>query len=630
MAPKIFLAHAREDKAQVKKLYADLKARGFDPWLDEVDLLPGQIWKNEIPKAIQQAGVFLACLSSRSIGKVGYVQNEFRLALSAFAERPPGTIFLIPVRLDDCDVPDLQIPDRGLSLRDIQWVDQWQEGGFDRLVRAIEKALEVPNQAPRLRRPAEAMALRSGVAPDQAPVHIAPENTDVATFLSQSIDNDTLSAYTKWKYPGQPLNPAVQDILLRDLPDTNFKTLGDLNRAIDTAADAVDHYRKENPDAFKTGTAFLTRSLGFVDLDFRAKHGFSRQTRQAFSKYEHLVRSEKARETAPEQKVIEEPSETTVEPAPHREPERRGPPLWRHPTIVAAIIGAIVTVAVAVSPWLRDKISDGDGGREQETQEIPGEEDLVATAPPQPVPMTTITDEPSRDCDDCPLMVALPAGSFMMGSPRDEAGRSSDESPQHRVTIPEPFAVGKYEVTFAEWDACVADGGCNGYEPGDEGWGRGRRPVINVSWDDAQAYLRWLSKEAGQSYRLPSEAEWEYACRAGTTTRYSWGDDITPQNANYGGQIGRTAEVGTYPANPGGLHDMHGNVWEWVEDCMSDSYEGAPTDGRAWTSGNCNQRGLRGGSWGSRPGLLRSALRLWSYTVSQYDDGGFRVARTLR
>ena len=130
-------------KPQVRKLYADLTARGLDPWLDEVDLVPGQIWKEEIPKAIRQAGIFLACLSSRSVGKVGYVQNEFRLALSAFGERPPGSIYLIPVRLDDCDVPDLQIPDRGLSLQDIQWVDLWQEGGFDRLVRAIEHALGV-------------------------------------------------------------------------------------------------------------------------------------------------------------------------------------------------------------------------------------------------------------------------------------------------------------------------------------------------------------------------------------------------------------------------------------------------------------------------------------------------------
>ena len=182
MAAKIFLAHAREDKPQVRKLYADLTARGLDPWLDEVDLVPGQIWKVEIPKAIRRAQIFLACLSSQSAGKVGYVQNEFRLALSAFGERPPGSIYLIPVRLDDCDVPDLQIPDRGLSLQDIQWVDLWQEGGFERLIRSIEAALEIPSQAPS--RPAEAAAPCLGIALDQAPLDVAPEPKPVETKLS--------------------------------------------------------------------------------------------------------------------------------------------------------------------------------------------------------------------------------------------------------------------------------------------------------------------------------------------------------------------------------------------------------------------------------------------------------------
>jgi hypothetical protein len=147
---RIFLAHAREDKSQVRKLYADLKSRGLDPWLDEIDLMPGQIWKDEIPKAIRGAAVFLACLSSRSVDKVGYVQNEFRLALSAFGERPPGSIYLIPVRLDDCNVPDLQIADRGLSLKDIHWVDLWQEGGLDRLVTSIGRTLAVGTPSPQV------------------------------------------------------------------------------------------------------------------------------------------------------------------------------------------------------------------------------------------------------------------------------------------------------------------------------------------------------------------------------------------------------------------------------------------------------------------------------------------------
>ena len=152
--------------------------------------------------------------------------------------------------------------------------------------------------------------------------------------------------------------------------------------------------------------------------------------------------------------------------------------------------------------------------------------------------------------------------------------------------------------------------------------------MINVSWEDAQAYADWLSKKTGQSYRLLSEAEWEYVCRAGTTTRYSWGDDLpTPEQANF--NVGKATEVGSYPANPWGLHDMHGNVWEWVEDCGNESYDGAPTDGSAWTSGDyC--RVLRGGSWYFDQGSLRSASRYNRFPGLRLNIFGFRVARTLR
>ncbi len=215
-----------------------------------------------------------------------------------------------------------------------------------------------------------------------------------------------------------------------------------------------------------------------------------------------------------------------------------------------------------------------------------------------------------RDCNECPEMVVVPSGSFLMGSPEDEEGRYDNEGPQHRVTIAEPFAIGVYEVTFDEWDACVAAGGCNGYRPDDDGWGRGRRPVINVSWDDAQAYVDWLSDRTGEEYRLPSEAEWEYAARAGTTTRYWPGDEITAEYANFGRNVGRTIEVGSLGRpNAFGLHDVHGNVWEWVEDCWNDSYAGAPANGTAWTSGDCGRRVLRGGSWDDYPRSLRSAYR---------------------
>ena len=246
-----------------------------------------------------------------------------------------------------------------------------------------------------------------------------------------------------------------------------------------------------------------------------------------------------------------------------------------------------------------------------------------------------------RDCPECPEMVVVPAGSFMLGSPSWEEGRHDDEGPQHRVTIPAPFAVGKYEVTFAEWDACVVAGGCGGDWLKDEGWGRGRRPVMLAGYFDAQSYVKWLSRRTGENYRLLSEAEWEYAARAGTTGPLHFGSTISTDQANYDGNYtygsGRkgvyrekTVPVGSFPANGFGLHDVHGNVWEWVEDCWHDSYAGAPTDGSAWVDGDdCYHGVLRGGSWKRNPDRLRSAHRGKAQKVGRYLDSGVRIARTL-
>ena len=207
----------------------------------------------------------------------------------------------------------------------------------------------------------------------------------------------------------------------------------------------------------------------------------------------------------------------------------------------------------------------------------------------------------------------------------------------HAVTIHAPFAVSKFEVTFDQWDACVTEGGCGGYRPDDQGWGRGNHPVINVSWDNAKAYVEWLSNKTGQRYRLLSE--WEYAARAGTVTAFSFGDTLTTAQANYDASAGatvapdlnrqKTVPVGSFPANAFGLHDMHGNVWEWVEDCWHDEYAGAPADGSAWVTPACKGHVLRGGSWEDYRGDLRSAARTGGNTEDQYYSDGFRVARTL-
>jgi len=229
-----------------------------------------------------------------------------------------------------------------------------------------------------------------------------------------------------------------------------------------------------------------------------------------------------------------------------------------------------------------------------------------------------------KDCGTCPEMVIIPPGSFKMGSPESEKDRYSNEGPQHRVTIGAPFALGKAEVTQAEWESVM------GSNPS---YFRGaNRPVEQVSWDDVQVFIRKLNERTGKRYRLPSEAEWEYAARAGTTTPWSCGgsesclSSVAVYSANSGDQ---TQPVRSKSANAFGLHDMHGNVLEWVQDCLHDNYNGAPIDGGAWTGSNSCNRVFRGGSFAYLPSALRSAYRAWATPVRRVAVLGFRLARTL-
>ncbi len=323
------------------------------------------------------------------------------------------------------------------------------------------------------------------------------------------------------------------------------------------------------------------------------------------------------------------------------------PVKWRHRAAYG--LAAVVVVAVVVASWLPWSDLAMPAG------EVPAGY-VAPREPPPPVQSPVVGSvldlgvrddsvmQPSgsatfQDCPTCPELVVIPAGTFRMGSPASERDRSDGEGPQHRVTLSAPFALGVSEVTFAEWDACVRGGGCNGYHPDDGGWGRGTRPVINVSWEDAQAYVRWLSRATGATYRLSSESEWEYAARAGTRTARYWGeaafgqcryangwDDSAPCPDGHR----NTAPVRSYAPNEFGLYDVLGNVWEWTEDCWHDNYVGAPSDGTAWTrGGECGRRVLRGGSWNSNPGDLRSANHNWFGAGARRVIIGFRVARTL-
>jgi formylglycine-generating enzyme required for sulfatase activity len=234
----------------------------------------------------------------------------------------------------------------------------------------------------------------------------------------------------------------------------------------------------------------------------------------------------------------------------------------------------------------------------------------------------------SKHCSD---MVVIPAGSYKMGG----------EGSSRIITIETPFAVSRFTITFDQRDACVAGGGCeNNRTPGDQAWGRRSRPVINVLWRDAQDYVAWLNRMTGtHSYRLLSEAEWEYAARGITSAQaphpdYPWGNEIGKGKANCDGcgsqwDNKQTAPVGSFKANAFGLYDMTGNVWQWVEDCLHENLDGAPTDGSAWTTLDCDNRVVRGGSSNYNRENLRSAYRVGDNPGSEYDALGFRVGRTL-
>jgi formylglycine-generating enzyme required for sulfatase activity len=257
-----------------------------------------------------------------------------------------------------------------------------------------------------------------------------------------------------------------------------------------------------------------------------------------------------------------------------------------------------------------------------------------------------------KDCPVCPEMVVIPPGEFVMGSPIEESGQT-DEKPQHKVKIAKPFAVGKLEVTFDQWDACTAEGKCP--KASDDDLGRGERPAININWGEARGYAQWLSQKTGKKYRLLSESEWEYSARAGTTTPWYWGISEgsqgsfrTCQYANVHDEsssaahplyvwsahpcddgFAETAPAGKFKPNAFGLHDMSGNVREWIEDCFHLNYTGAPADGSAWQEATCEKRVVRGGGWIDGFQTVRSAYRHTLVAAQQAYHVGFRIARDL-
>jgi formylglycine-generating enzyme required for sulfatase activity len=252
---------------------------------------------------------------------------------------------------------------------------------------------------------------------------------------------------------------------------------------------------------------------------------------------------------------------------------------------------------------------------------------VVASARAEGPDQARLPGETFRDCPDCLELVIVPSGEFAMGSSAKPA-----EQPVHHVVIRKNFAIGRREVTYADWDRCVEGGGCK-FNPPDQGWGRGERPVTNVSWDDAKEFVAWFARTNGKPYRLPSEAEWEYAARGGSTTPFWWGNDVGKARAQCSDcgapETGKTVAVGSFRPNAFGLYDTAGNAAEWVEDCWNPSYRGAPNDGSAWMKGDCSLHVLRGGSFADKAISVRSSARFRYDEDVRYYANGFRVARDM-
>jgi len=287
---------------------------------------------------------------------------------------------------------------------------------------------------------------------------------------------------------------------------------------------------------------------------------------------------------------------------------------------------------VGVSVFFFSTVPDGAGGNDRVAFERMAMDPTVLTVEQEKANAAKPGSSFKECAKGCPIMIVLPVGKFTMGSSEKESGLDAGERPPHEVTIARPLAISKFDVTFADWDVCVAALACSRAA---DIWGRGAMPVVNVSWNDAKQYVGWLSRSVGKEYRLLTEAEWEYAARAGTATRYSWGDDPGRANANCDGcgsewDLRQTAPVGSFKPNAFGLYDMHGNAWQWVEDIWHPNYSGAPTDGSAWLGdGDPSYRVARGGSWRNEAELIRAAVRVRRNIHVRFDTLGFRVARTL-
>lgn len=559
--PDVFLSYNREDQPKAKLIAKALEGEGFQVWWDTV-LRAGETYDEVTEKKLRDAKSVVVLWSSRS------VRSKWVRAEATLGDRKSA---LIPVMIEACDRP---IMFELIQTADLtQWNGDTQDPNWRALVDDVRAKVE-----------------RNVDKASSAPVHAAPADTSQADSIETAYwmsvkDGSDPSEFTSYlhRYPqghfaelAQRRIDALKAAAVRKVepaPVMQAKTVEPA--AVTTMQTAV---QPSLPSTARPsgGSTVMIMAVGLIAAAVVGGYLYMQASPAT-------APAQQAGLTGPEPVApVTEPTTSTQVPG---EPAAPAAPPGETPAATAPAPEAALPQATATAPLEEVKTF--------------------------------------RDCEKCPEMTRLSGGSFKMGSPESEHGRRAWEGPQREIQIP-PFEMSTREVAFDEWDACVADGGCNRYEPSDRGWGRGSRPVLMVSWNDAQNYVAWLSAKTGKAYRLPSESEWEFAARAGSTSAYWWGEEFDQSLVSKH----ETSPTGSLKANPFGLFDVTGNVAEWVEDCYVNDFTRLPADGKPATSGNCSQRVVRGGSWRDSARELRIASR--SRVGRSVRDGtiGFRVAKT--
>jgi formylglycine-generating enzyme required for sulfatase activity len=634
MATPVFVSHSSRDLKSVRALVEALEARGIGCWLSERDIAAGDNYGDSIVDAIEKASAMVLVFSANADNS-----DEIKKEIALASQR---RITVVPVRI--ADVTPSKMFRYELATRN--WIDLFpdREEGLARLADRLASILALTQNAPppapaKKPRPqlAYGLAAAAGLAVVAAlawyamrPLAPTPPVAAAPTPLASPAPAPSLAAAT----PTPSAAPSVAAALAPIASPSVVVTPSPLATASPAptlaAASPQPSAAAVTPTPAATPTAFASSSPTPVPPAPSPIVAVTAAPTAPATPASSLVAATASPSADP---VAPAAAAPTPAPSPTLAALAQPAPA---PTEAAAPTPAPAAF-VPAAPVAPQTPAAGPGALAAKSAAVPiGPAPNVAAGDPG--------GETFRECEDCPTMVVIPAGKAMLGSPPGEPGRKTGEVAPHEVDIARPFAVARHATTFDEWDACIADGGCNARRPGDYGFGRKNRPVILVSWNDAEAYVDWLKRKTGAPYRLLSEAEWEYAARGCASLKcpYSafWFGSIRPELAvydsrfAYDGSPKANAALKTAPAdsgapNPFGLYNMLGNVRQWAADCWNATPPAARSDGAPLLSGDCDERATRGGSWSDQPGDLRAAARSWESIDERSPYIGFRVGRTL-